>query len=99
MLRLLMVVLLVAKPVEGWCSVAASQLLNLLSIGARNLTEPKPAPKKDEKEEKIDKKEQELLDVDKRLKEKSEVEKKRSGGYVRAADGIAKKGKTRGRMV
>ena len=83
--------------------MAASQLLNLLSIGARNLTEPSPAPKKDAKEEKVDKKEQELLDADKRLKEKSEVEKKRSGGMVgsasKRADGCATKGKTRGKIV
>lgn len=83
--------------------MAASQLLNLLSIGARNLTEPKPAPNKDEKEEKADKKEQDLMEIDKRLKEKPEVEKKRSGGVVssasKRADGCAVKGKTRGKMV
>lgn len=72
--------------------MAASQLLNLLSIGARNLTE-KPAPKKEEppKEEK------------KEEAPKAEPEKKRSGGVVgsasKRADGAAQRGKTRGKIV
>lgn len=63
----------------------ASQIINLLSIGARNLAEsrkPKEAPK-DEKKEEV----------------KPEPEKKRSGGYVKSADGCAQRGKTKGRMV
>lgn len=66
------------------------QLLHLLSIGARNLAEqrkPKEQPPKEEKKEEV----------------KPEPEKKRSGGTVgsasKRADGIAQRGKTRGRMV
>ena len=72
--------------------MAASQLLNLLSIGARNLTE-KSEPKKDEKKDEAP---------------KPEPEKKRSGGKVgykaggsvsKRADGCVTKGKTRGKIV
>jgi hypothetical protein len=67
-----------------------AQLLHLLSIGAVNLTakkKPKEEPPKEEKKEEV----------------KPEPEKKRSGGVVgsasKRADGIAQRGKTRGRMV
>ncbi len=36
---------------------------------------------------------------EKKEEPKSEPEKKRSGGYVKAADGCAQRGKTRGRIV
>lgn len=73
--------------------MAAAQLLNLLSIGARNLAEsstkkPKEEPPKEEKKEEAP---------------KAEPEKKRSGGVVgsasKRADGAAQRGKTRGRIV
>lgn len=70
-----------------------SPLLNLLGIGVRNLTEastkkPKEEPPKEEKKEEA----------------KPEPEKKRSGGAVKSsasarADGIAQRGKTKGRIV
>lgn len=75
--------------------MVAPQILHLLSIGARNLADsakpktesPKEEPPKEEKKEEV----------------KPEPEKKRSGGVVksasRRADGIAQRGKTKGRMV
>jgi hypothetical protein len=72
--------------------MAASQLLNLLLMGARDLVnestkKPKEESPKEEKKEEV----------------KPEPEKKRSGGMVgsasKRADGCATKGKTRGRMV
>lgn len=72
--------------------MVSPQILHLLSIGARNLAEPKKEtpkeePPKEEKKEEV----------------KPEPEKKRSGGAIksasRRADGCAKRGKTRGRMV
>jgi hypothetical protein len=77
-----MALLLVAKPVEGWCSVSASQILGILgTIAASKLQRPpkEEKPKEEPKEEK--------------------PEGKRSGGYVKSADGCAVRGKTKGRMV
>jgi hypothetical protein len=70
--------------------VAIGPALQLLDIGVRAITSPKKpkeeAPKEEKKEE-----------------PKSEPEKKRSGGVVgsasKRADGIAQRGKTKGRMV
>jgi len=84
-----MVVLFVAKPVEGWSDMGTAQLLHLLSIGARNLAESR----KPKEEPKVEKKEEPKEEV------KPEPEKKRSGGYVKSADGCAQRGKTKGRMV
>jgi len=78
-----MALLLVAKPVEGWSSMAIGPALQLLDIGVRALTSPKK-PKEEPKEEKP-------------KEEKSDG--KRSGGYVKSADGCAIRGKTKGRMV
>ena len=83
-------VLLAAKPVEGWSSMAIGPALQLLDIGVRAITSPKKpkeeAPKEEKKEE-----------------PKSEPEKKRSGGVVgsasKRADGCAQRGKTKGRIV
>ena len=75
-------VLFVAKPVEGWCSVSASQILGILgTIAASKLQRPpkEEKPKEEPKEEK--------------------PESKRSGGYVKSADGCVIRGKTKGRMV
>jgi hypothetical protein len=88
-----MVVLFVAKPVEGWSDMGTAQLLHLLSIGARNLAESRK-PKEEPKEEKKEEKKEEVA---------PEPEKKRSGGVVgsasKRADGCAIRGKTRGKMV
>jgi hypothetical protein len=81
-----MVVLFAAKPVEGWCSVAIGPALNLLDIAIRSLNQPKKPKEETPKEEKKE-------------EPKSEPEKKRSGGYVKAADGCAQRGKTKGRIV
>ena len=81
-----MVALLVAKPVDGWCSVAIGPALQILDIGVRALTSPKKPKEETPKEEKKE-------------EPKSEPEKKRSGGYVKAADGCAQRGKTKGRIV
>lgn len=75
--------------------MASTQLLNLLMMGARNLAEsstkkPKDEPPKEEKKE--EKKPEEE-------KPKADAKGMKKGGYVRAADGIAKRGKTKGRMV
>jgi hypothetical protein len=80
-----MVLLLVAKPVDGWCSVDPIKALSILSTFLPKEKKIE-TPKEDKKEEK-----------------KEEPEKKRSGGVVgsasKRADGIAIKGKTRGKMV
>ena len=85
-----MVALLVAKPVDGWCSVAIGPALQILDIGVRALTSPKKPKEEQPKEEKKE-------------EPKSEPEKKRSGGVVgsasKRADGIAQRGKTKGRIV
>ena len=83
-----MVLLLVVKPVEGWCNVASSVLPQVIEMVVRGMVnKPKEEKPKGEKKE----------------EPKSEPEKKRSGGTVgsasKRADGIATKGKTRGRMV
>jgi hypothetical protein len=78
--------LLVAKPVEGWSSVSASQILGILgTIAASKLQRPpkEEKPKEEPKEEKPEVK----------------TESKRSGGYVKSADGCVIRGKTKGRMV
>jgi len=81
--------LLVAKPVDGWCSVDALKALSILS----NFIPRKPPSPFAKEEKKEDKKEE----------KKEEPEKKRSGGIVgsasKRADGIAQRGKTKGRMV
>ena len=80
-----MVLLLVVKPVEGWCNVVLPQVIEMVVRGMVN--KPKEEKPKEEKKE----------------EPKSEPEKKRSGGVVgsasKRADGIATKGKTRGKMV
>ena len=73
--------------------MAIGPILSVFDIGLRALTspkkdkEPKEEPPKEEKKEEV----------------KPEPEKKRSGGVVksasRRADGIAQRGKTKGRMV
>ena len=84
-----MVLLLAAKPVDGWCSVDVLKAISILS----NFV-PKKAPSPFAKEEKKEEKKEEP---------KSEPEKKRSGGVVgsvsKRADGIAQRGKTKGRIV
>ena len=84
-----MVLLLAAKPVDGWCSVDVLKAISILS----NFV-PKKAPSPFAKEEKKE---------DKKEEKKEEPEKKRSGGVVgsasKRADGIAVRGKTKGRMV
>ena len=85
-----MVLLLVAKPVDGWCSVDPIKAFHLLDIAVRSLNQPKKPKEEPTKEEKKE-------------EPKSEPEKKRSGGVVgsasKRADGIAQRGKTKGRMV
>ena len=83
-----MVLLLVVNPVEGWCNVASSVLPQVIEMVVRGMVnKPKEEKPKEEKKE----------------EPKSEPEKKRSGGVVgsasKRADGIAQRGKTRGRMV
>ena len=81
--------LLVAKPVDGWCNVDVLKAISILS----NFV-PKKAPSPFAKEEKKEEKKEEP---------KPEPEKKRSGGVVgsasKRADGIAQRGKTKGRIV
>ena len=88
-----MVLLLAAKPVDGWCSVDVLKAISILS----NFV-PKKAPSPFAKEEKKEDKKEE-----KKEEPKSEPEKKRSGGVVgsasKRADGVAIRGKTKGRMV
>ena len=86
--------LFVAKPVEGWCSV---DVLKAISILSNFVPKKAPSPFAKEEDKKEDKKEE------KKEEPKSEPEKKRSGGVVgsasKRADGIAVRGKTKGRMV
>ena len=83
--------LLVAKPVDGWSSVDALKALSILS---NFIPRKPPSPFAKEEKPKEEKKEE---------KPKEEPEKKRSGGVVgsasKRADGIAQRGKTKGRMV
>ena len=84
-----MVLLLVVKPVEGWCNVASSVLPQVIEMVVRGMVnKPKEEKPKESKKEEAP---------------KPEPEKKRSGGVVgsasKRADGIATKGKTRGKMV
>ena len=85
-----MVLLLVAKPVDGWCSV---DVLKAISILSNFVPKKQPSPFAKEEKPKEEKKEE----------KKEEPEKKRSGGVVgsasKRADGIAQRGKTKGRMV
>ena len=89
-----MVLLLAAKPVDGWCSV---DVLKAISILSNFVPKKAPSPFAKEEDKKEDKKEE------KKEEPKSEPEKKRSGGVVgsasKRADGCAQRGKTRGRMV
>ena len=89
-----MVLLLAAKPVDGWCSV---DVLKAISILSNFVPKKAPSPFAKEEDKKEDKKEE------KKEEPKSEPEKKRSGGVVgsasKRADGIAVRGKTKGRMV
>ena len=87
-----MVLLLVAKPVDGWCSVDPVKALSILSnFIPRKVQPPSPFAKEEDKKE------------DKKEEKKEEPEKKRSGGVVgsasKRADGIAQRGKTKGRIV
>ena len=87
-----MVLLLVAKPVDGWCSVDPIKALSILStLIPKPVKQPSPFAKEEDKKE------------DKKEEKKEEPEKKRSGGVVgsasKRADGIAQRGKTKGRMV
>ncbi len=66
--------------------MAIGPALNLLDIAIRSLNQPKKPKEETPKEEKKE-------------EPKSEPEKKRSGGYVKAADGCAQRGKTKGRIV
>ena len=85
-----MVLLLAAKPVDGWCSVDALKALSILS---NFIPRKPPSPFAKEEKPKEEKKEE----------KKEEPEKKRSGGVVgsasKRADGIAQRGKTKGRIV
>ena len=89
-----MVLLLVAKPVDGWCSVDALKAISILS---NFIPRKQPSPFAKEEDKKEDKKEE------KKEEPKSEPEKKRSGGTVgsasKRADGCAQRGKTKGRIV
>ena len=85
-----MVALCAAKPVDGWCSV---DVLKAISILSNFVPKKPPSPFAKEEKPKEEKKEE----------PKSEPEKKRSGGVVgsasKRADGIAQRGKTKGRIV
>ena len=85
-----MVLLLAAKPVDGWCSVDPIKALSILSSFLPKGGKPSPFAKEEKKE-------------DKKEEKKEEPEKKRSGGVVgsasKRADGCAQRGKTKGRMV
>jgi hypothetical protein len=85
-----MVLLLAVKPVEGWSSVDALKALSILS---NFIPRKPPSPFAKEEKPKEEKKEE----------KKEEPEKKRSGGIVgsasKRADGIAQRGKTKGRIV
>jgi hypothetical protein len=79
-----MAVLFVAKPVEGWSSMASIPLPIIADIVRGFVLKPKEdKPKEQPKDEKSD----------------SKPEGKRSGGYVKSADGCAIRGKTKGKMV
>ena len=67
--------------------MAIGPALQLLDIGVRALTSPKK-PKEEPKEEKP-----------KEEPKEENSEGKKSGGYVKSADGCAIRGKTKGRMV
>ena len=86
-----MVLLLAAKPVDGWSSVDALKALSILSSFLPKTKQPSPFAKEEKPKE------------EKKEEPKSEPEKKRSGGVVgsasKRADGIAQRGKTKGRMV
>ena len=87
-----MVLLLVAKPVDGWCNVDPIKALSILStLIPKPVKQPSPFAKEEDKKE------------DKKEEKKEEPEKKRSGGVVgsasKRADGCAQRGKTKGRMV
>jgi len=92
-----MVVLLAAKPVDGWCSVNLKTLSILSTLIPKPVKQPSPFAKEEDKKE--DKKEEKKEEP----KSESEPEKKRSGGVVgsasKRADGCAQRGKTRGKMV
>jgi hypothetical protein len=84
--------LLAAKPVDGWCSVDPIKALSILStLIPKPVKQPSPFAKEEDKKE------------DKKEEKKEEPEKKRSGGVVgsasKRADGIAQRGKTKGRIV
>jgi hypothetical protein len=88
--------------------MAIGQFLPLIIDSVSSMARKKDGDKTLQ-EKQTDKKERELMETDRRLKEKPEVEpeKKRSGGkvgyksggYVKSADGCAQRGKTKGRMV
>ena len=87
-----MAALLAAKPVDGWCSVDPVKALSILStLIPKPVKQPSPFAKEEDKKE------------DKKEEKKEEPEKKRSGGVVgsasKRADGIAQRGKTKGRIV
>jgi len=76
--------LLVAKPVDGWSSMASIPLGIIADVVRGFVLKPKEEkPKEQPKDEKSD----------------SKPEGKRSGGYVKSADGCVIRGKTKGRMV
>jgi len=84
--------LLVAKPVDGWCSVDPVKALSILStLLPKSKQQPSPFAKEEKPKE------------EKKEEPKSEPEKKRSGGVVgsasKRADGIAQRGKTKGKML
>jgi len=86
-----MVLLLAAKPVDGWSSVDPVKVLSIMSSFLPKTKQPSPFAKEEKPKE------------EKKEEPKSEPEKKRSGGVVgsasKRADGIAQRGKTKGRMV
>ena len=80
-----MVLLLVVKPVEGWCNVASSVLPQVIEMVVRGMVnKPKEEKPKESKKEEAP---------------KPEPEKKAKGGIVgsasKRADGCAQRGKTR----
>ena len=76
--------LLVAKPVDGWSSMASIPLGIIADVVRGFVLKPKEEkPKEQPKDEKSD----------------SKPEGKRSGGYVKSADGCVIRGKTKGKMV
>lgn len=73
-----------AKPVDGWSSMASIPLGIIADVVRGFVLKPKEEkPKEQPKDEKSD----------------SKPEGKRSGGYVKSADGCVIRGKTKGRMV